>query len=161
MPSRSPNRYGPLAHSDPTRRCTGITWRPRPTATFNNATITGAENGAGIGYIDARDTATLNVNFNNSTITTGTGEGIGLLRARENGTVNASFVNNTITAPSADAVDADTVDSGTLNTDFQNNTLTSGGGFFDFNLNQTGASQFNVVDLPNLSGNTNGGNSFP
>ena len=44
----------------------------------------------------------------------------------------------------------------TLCLEATNNTLTRGGGFFDFNLNQTGGSTFNVADFPNLSGNNNG-----
>ncbi|MCH2203262.1 MAG: inverse autotransporter beta domain-containing protein [Fuerstiella sp.] len=122
-------------------------------ATFTNNLIQGYDRG--IGYpVAYRGTGTFT--FTGNTIIGETGEAIGRLGSTETGKCVATFTDNTITSIAADAVDGETSETSNSSIIFANNTLSSPDGFFDFNLNQTDTSTFNVVDFGNLSGNNNG-----
>ena len=130
------------------------------TGTFVNNIISGATHG--IGELGAYanhtsfDGSQATITFTGNTITGQTAEGIGNLGSGDASHFVGTFSDNTITSFAADAISARSSETSSSSINFANNTLSSPDGFFDFNLDQTDTSTFNVVDFGNLSDNNNG-----
>ncbi len=125
---------------------------------FGRTTISGGDSTGAIGaFMDivSEEDSQLNLNLIDTNVIAAGVRSFERINSTEDSILTAVFTGSTFTS-GLDSVVFESSDSSMLNANLMNNTLTSGTGFFDLNLNQTGGSTFNVVDLLNLSGNNNG-----